>query len=182
MRQLLVDLPQIKWIIDKSDNAGCYHTETLFTWRALWTKNNTNHKFTETIFNERQAGKDQCDRDSATAKRQMNFFVNSGHNIENAEQMNEALRSATAICGFSSCVMQIESGSPKNPKNIKKISRIHHVKYIMENKKEMFHVWQYYGIGEGRKFPVGEFPITPSYYVTAPFQRVNTLSLFSFPP
>ena len=174
LRQLLIDLPQIKCIIDKSDNAGCYHTETLFTWRALWTKNNTNHKFTETMFNERQAGKDQCDRDSATAKRQMNFFVNSGHNIENAEQMNEALRSATAICDFSSCVMRIESGSPKKPKNIKKISRIHHVKYIMENKKEKFHVWQYYRIGEGRKFPVGELPITPSYNVTAPFQKDHT--------
>ena len=49
------------------------------------------------MFNERQAGKDQCDRDSATAKRQMNYFVNSGHNIENANQMNQALRSATAI-------------------------------------------------------------------------------------
>ena len=29
-------------------------------------------RFLEVIFNERQAGKDQCDQDSATAKCQMN--------------------------------------------------------------------------------------------------------------
>ena len=59
------------------------------------------------MFNERQVGKDQCDRDSATAKRQMNYYLNKGNNIENADEMNEALRTATALCGFNSCVMQI---------------------------------------------------------------------------
>ena len=102
LRQISVDLPQISKIVDKSDNAGCYHTEIIFRWKALWARQNTGHIFVETMFNERQAGKDQCDRDSATAKRQMNYQVNSGHNIENAEEMNKALRSATAICGFSS--------------------------------------------------------------------------------
>ena len=123
------------------------------------------------MFNERQAGKDQCDRDSATAKRQMNYFVNSGHNIENAHEMNEALRSATAICGFSSYVMEIGNAVSENPKNINNISRIHHVKYIMEGRKNMFHVWQYYGIGEGKEYAVGAFPTTPLYTVTVPFQK-----------
>jgi hypothetical protein len=59
-------------------------------------------RFLETMFNERQAGKDQCDRDSATAKRQMNYYVERGQNIESAEEMNQALRTATALCGFNS--------------------------------------------------------------------------------
>ena len=71
MQQVQTDFPQIKLIIDKSDNAGCYHNEVLFTWKATWIQNTLHISFTETIFNERQSGKDQCDRDSVTAKRQM---------------------------------------------------------------------------------------------------------------
>ena len=170
LQQISLDLPQISKIIDKSDNAGCYHTEVLFTWRALWAKKNTGHKFIETLFNERQAGKDQCDRDSATAKRQMNYHVDSGHNIENANEMNNALRAATAICGFSSCVMNIEKEKCINPEHIKNISKVHHVKYIDSQNPE-FQVWYYYGIGEGKKYPVGKLPATPNYNVTVPFEQ-----------
>ena len=167
LQQIRVDLPQISKIVDKSDNAGCYHTEVLFTWKSIWAKEHTGHQFVETIFNERQAGKDQCDRDSATAKRQMNFYLNSGHNIENAEEMNAALRAATAICGFSSCVMKIEKSTSINPENIKSVSKIHHIKYV----DSMFHVWQYYGIGKGKKYPVGALSPTPTYAITVPFER-----------
>ena len=169
LEQIKIDLPQITNIIDKSDNAGCYHTETLFTWKALWPPSNTGHHFLDTMFNERQAGKDQCDRDSATAKRQMNYHVSSGHNIETPEEMNEALRTATAICGFLSSVLQIDKGEWENPKNIKKIARIHHVKYPKDGKK--FRVWQYFGIGKGKEFKVGPLPTTPEYKVVIPFQQ-----------
>jgi hypothetical protein len=67
--------------------------------------------------------------------------------------------------------MQIEKGSCENPENIPKISRIHHVKYLTEGKTDTFHVWQYYGIGEGKRFPVGMLPETPAYTVTVPFQK-----------
>ena len=49
------------------------------------------HKFVELMFNERQAGQDQCDRDSATAKRQMNYYIEKGNNIVSAAEMNDAL-------------------------------------------------------------------------------------------
>ena len=65
LQQIRKDSSNIKYIIDKSDNAGCYHTEVLFAWKALWPQNITGHTFVDTMFNERQAGKDQCDRDSA---------------------------------------------------------------------------------------------------------------------
>ena len=60
--------------------------------------------------------------------------------------------------------------------NIKNISKIHHVKYTRENNKLMYHVWQYYGIGIGKSFPVGQQPCSPKYTVTVPFQN-NHLSL-----
>jgi len=58
-------------------------------------------KFILTIFKERQAGKDQCDRDSTTAKHQMNYYIERGNNIEKANWMKNALRTATALCGFN---------------------------------------------------------------------------------
>ena len=57
LRQLKKDLPHLHNIIDKSDNAGCYHNEALFAWKSYWPEQNTGHKFIATSFNERQAGK-----------------------------------------------------------------------------------------------------------------------------
>ena len=45
-------------------------------------------------FNERQSGIDQCDRDSATAKRQINYFAEGRRNIETADEMDEVLQCA----------------------------------------------------------------------------------------
>ena len=56
-----------------------------------------NLKFLKTLFNERQSGKDQCNRDSASAKCQMQYFIDSGNNINSADQMIEAMWSATAL-------------------------------------------------------------------------------------
>ena len=61
--QLQIDFPNIKYIIVKSDNASCYHNEVIFTWKATWPWKTLNISFIETIFNERQSGKDQCDRE-----------------------------------------------------------------------------------------------------------------------
>ena len=75
--------------------------------------------FLETIFNERQSGKDQCDRDSATAKRQTQYYVDRGNNIQNSDQMYEALRQATALCGFTANVLDI-----KERKKYEKLTQI----------------------------------------------------------
>ena len=34
LQQVQTDFPQIKFIIDKSDNAGCYHNKVFSTWKA----------------------------------------------------------------------------------------------------------------------------------------------------
>ena len=71
LKQIKIDSSNIKFIIDKSDNAGCYHNEVLFSWKAHWPHRVLGMRFLETMFNERQAGKSQCDQDSETAKRQL---------------------------------------------------------------------------------------------------------------
>ena len=36
LKQLKEDFPHFDFIIDKSDNAGCYHKEVLFAWKVHW--------------------------------------------------------------------------------------------------------------------------------------------------
>ena len=66
----------------------------------------------------------------------------------------------------STVVMEIENGVSKSAENIKNIAKVHHVKYLNENGKLFYHVWQYYGIGKGKKFPVGPLPIASNYTVS----------------
>ena len=56
LKQLKEDFSHLDSIIDKSDNAGCYH---LFALKVHWPRSNLNLKFLQTRFNERHSGKDQ---------------------------------------------------------------------------------------------------------------------------
>ena len=95
------------------------------------------------IFNERQSGKDQCDRDSATAKCQMQYYIERRNKIEKPYQMYDAMCKATALSGFTANVLDIaEKKSYSKPKEIQNISRIHHVIYDYSEAKTKFHVWQ----------------------------------------
>ena len=140
LKQLKEDFPHLESIIDKSENAGCYHNEVLFAWKVHWPRSNLNLKFLQTFFNERQSVKDQCDCDSATAKCQMQYFIDSGNNINRADQMFEAMRSAAALCGFTANVLDIRDQKYTKQTQIKNISKILHVKYIYDDTKNEYHV------------------------------------------
>ena len=63
----------------------------------------------------------------------MNYFIERGRNIENADEMNEALQCANAFCGFNSCVIEIlEKKKYKKQKHISNISKIHAIMEFME--------------------------------------------------
>ena len=164
LRQLQTDLPPIKYIIDKSDNAGCYHKEVLFTWKAIRPRKALNMCFIETIFNERQSGKDQCDRDSATAKCQMQYYIQKGNNIETPDQMYDAMCKAAALSGFTANALDIaEKNSYPKTKKIQNISKINHLRYNYSEAKTNFHVWQYSSIGPANKFDVPTEPHAPKF-------------------
>ena len=140
MKQLKQDFSHLESIIDKSDNAGCYHNEVLFAWKVHWPQSNLILKFLQTLLNEKQSGKDQCDHDSATTKRQMQYFVDSGNNINSADQIFEAMWLATVLCGFTANVLDIRGQKYTKQAQFKNISKIHHVKYIYDNTKNEYHV------------------------------------------
>ena len=106
--------------------------------------------FIEAIFNKQQSGKDQCDRNSATAKCQMQYYIERGNNIETPGQINDIMCKAT-LSGLTANVLDIAEKKlyPKS-KKIQNISRIHHVRYNYSEAKTKFHVWQYSSIGRGK--------------------------------
>ena len=53
LEQIKVDMPHKKFIVDKSDNAGCYHNEVLFSWKAQSPTKNVGIQFVETMFDEK---------------------------------------------------------------------------------------------------------------------------------
>ena len=131
LEQIKMDFPRLNYIKDKSDNAGCYHNEILFSWKAQCPRKALGLQFEETIFNKCQSGKNQCDRDAATTKRQMNYFIERG-NIETADEMNEAFQCANVLCSFHSCVIEILEKKHEKRKHISNISKMHAIKYIYD--------------------------------------------------
>lgn len=60
------------------------------------------------VSNERQAGKDQRDKDSAIAKQEISYYIEKGNNIESAVEMNDPFQTATTLCGFNSIRLEIQ--------------------------------------------------------------------------
>ena len=175
LTQIKSDFPHITTLIEKSDNAGCYHNEDLISWKAYWPEENLQMRFSESLFNERQSGKDQCDRDSATAKRQMNYYVEQGNYIISASEMNKALCSATALCGFTSNILEVEESKKfTNPKAIKEISKIHNIKYIYNDGGVKVQVWMYTQIGQGKIYKLDYQPTAPKFKEVIPFSKSDS--------
>ena len=126
-------------------------------------------------------GKDQCNRDSATAKRQIQYFIDSGKNINSADHMLEAIRSATPLCGFTANLLDIRGQKYKNQKQIKNIWKMHHVKYIYDDAKNEYHVQQFSKIGQGRKYEVKWHQAAAAYEDKVPFLILETV-LVPFTP
>ena len=120
-------------------------------------------KFLQTLFNDRQSGKDQCNHDTATTKCQVQYFIDSGNNIDSADQMFEAMLSAIALCGFTAIVLDIRGQKYTTQTHIKNISKIHHVKYIYDDTKNEYQMWQFSEIGQGKKYEVKGHPVAPFY-------------------
>ena len=102
----------------------------------------------------------------------MNYFIERGRNIENADEMNEALQCANALCGFNSCVIEIlEKKKYEKHKYILNISKIHTVKYIYDGNNVSYKTWQYYGIGSGKVVTCGTEPSIPHHNVKSTFSN-----------
>ena len=84
------------------------------------------------------------------------------------------MHQATALCGFTANVLDIKEMKKYNKlKRIKNVSKVHHVKYLYDKNKVQYQVWQYSGIGNGKKFQVSGKPVAPTYEEKKPFFHIG---------
>lgn len=97
-RQLKDAMLTLHSVYLRQDNAGCYHCAlTLVTARQVAELNNLCLRRMD--FSDPQGGKGSCDRKAATIKSHMAIHLNSGHDIETASQMQEAIESFGGVPG-----------------------------------------------------------------------------------
>ena len=131
LKDLRVVMPQLQSVYYWEDNAGCYHCGNTI---ALAPMVGPLHGMTvkRMDFCDLQGGKGACDRKSAAIKSHMKVYLNSGSNIETADEMKEAILSFGGMPSVrvTSCGPPISASFP----NIKLegVSSISNVEYDQE--------------------------------------------------
>jgi hypothetical protein len=97
VKQLKTAMPDLLTVKYRQDNAGCYHSGPTIICAAKIGEN-LGVKIKRLDFSDPQGGKGACDRKAATIKSHMNLYLNSGHDIETAAQMYEAMISSASPC------------------------------------------------------------------------------------
>lgn len=152
IHQLKRAMPTLRSINFRQDNAGCYHSSTtVLGVRQLSKNHNVNIRMD---FSDPQGGKGACDRKAATVKKHMKSYLNSGHDISNAEQMKDAITSDGGVRGVSVVLcgaVQIPKADP-----FPKWPGVSLINDIVFKDREM-KVWRAYGVGEGKAVPYSQF-------------------------
>ncbi len=149
LKQVKKDFPMMEQLYEKCDNAGCFHNSEFLSYkRAL--KQEVGIEILRTDFNDPYCGKDQCDRDFAVLKSQLNIQLNAGYNLEHATELKQALESSPRkIKGMKYAVVEIleQQGGKKRPKEAQPeaIGKFHSFEFTGDGAIG----WRYFGIGQG---------------------------------
>ena len=147
-------MPNLSTVYYRQDNAGCYHSgPTIVSSSVIGKKAGVNLKRLD--FSDPQGGKGTCDRKAATIKAHMNVYLNAGHDIDNPEQMFDAMASDGGLPSFNIVLCESVEGQTEAHK-IGGISLLSNVEYSTEG----IRVWRVHGIGSGNI--VTAIPAAPS--------------------
>ena len=154
-------MPDIKSVFLRQDNAGCYHCAlTMVTAEKVANLNGLH--LSRMDFSDPQGGKGSCDRKAATLKRHKSIHLNSGHDIQTAVQMQEAIESFQGVPGVKVNVCGPPSANVTRPIKWKGISFLNNIQYS-ENRLK---VWRAYNIGPGKDdFIIVLFPLMINYCI-----------------
>ena len=141
LKELKATMPELRRVHFRQDNAGCYHSAfILLVIEQVAKKSDIN---ITADFSDPQWGKGSCDRKAATIKSHMMRFLNSGHDIETAEQMTSAMESSGGVPGVR--VMFCGSQDILKPVAVKRegVSFINNIEYGSNGMR----VWRSYTVG-----------------------------------
>ena len=147
-------IPGLNSISFRQDNAGCYHSAaTILGVRQLAVKHNVSVRID---FSDPQGGKGPCDRKAASIKNHMRSYLNSGHDISNAQDMKSAIESNGGVYGVAAVLCGPLNIPDPNP--FPKWDGISLINDIQFNSEEM-KVWKAYNVGNGKDVPYSNFPL-----------------------
>ena len=140
----------------RSDEAGCYHNNSLVA-ALLSIGERTSIVVKRFDHSEPQHGKDICDRILCPLKATIRTFCNEGHDILTANDMHTALKERQ-VKGTTAAVCSVdESNKTVQVKKLEGFSKFHN--FSFENKG--IRVWRCYGIGSGKAVPYKSLIVQP---------------------
>jgi hypothetical protein len=165
LAQVKMDFPDKKFLLHRSDNAGCYSgTAVIFGKQKICEKYKIELK--QILFCEPQRGKDQADRDSAVIKHRLNSYVDAGQDAEKPEQLFAGILWNNGLKNMKPCVIEIKPELGKlNVQATEGITNCHNIKFFANGIK----TWRYFEIGSGKDIPMKELEMDLTYTVVKKF-------------
>lgn len=147
LRSLKEENPRINRAFLRQDNAGCYHSSAVIASCTLM-KANTGIDVCRVDFSDPQGGKGACDRKAATIKAHVRRYVNEGHDVQNAEQLQTAILSNGGVTGVRVTVVNAAVSACELPQvKLDGISTLNNFEYC----KDKLTVWRAFNVGNGRE-------------------------------
>ena len=124
---LKTENPELTTAFFWSDNTGCYHTSTMLAvCRSMGAA--TGITLSGVNFSDLQGGEDPSDHKAATIKVHVRRFINEGHDVQTAEDLETAMLSAGGLTGIR--VALVDSlGIKENPIKWDGISLMNNLQY-----------------------------------------------------
>ena len=145
-------MPQLRPLYLKQDNAGGYHCSlSIVTARQVAQVNDL--CLARMDFLDAQGGKGPCDRKAPTIKSHIAVYLNSGHDIETASQMLEAINSFDGVAGVHAMIYNPPTSPLRTSIKWEGVSFISNIQYD----EECLRVWKAYKIGPGELVPYSKF-------------------------
>lgn len=146
LKEIKTKKPHITRVYLRSDEAGCYHNNSLIA-AARGIGQRAGIEVFRYDFSEPQYGKDVCDRILCPMKTCIRRFCNEGHDILTAGDMRKAL-SERPVKGTSACVCEVdESKRTLEVNKVDGFSKLHNIQFG----EKSIRVWRSYGIGRGKE-------------------------------
>ncbi|CAC5393144.1 unnamed protein product [Mytilus coruscus] len=147
-------MPNIKSVVLRSDNAGCYHCSNL-RHSLHGISQRTGVYIKEYDFSEAQNGKSYCDSKIAHMRGKMRKYVLEGGDIRSSTEMKEALDVYGGVsgCQISNVTIDTESQT-KDQSQLKGITKYSNVKIDHDGRLTC---WKAFGIGEGQCITMSSF-------------------------
>ena len=148
--------PHISRVSLRSDQAGCYHNNSLMA-----AVRDVGERVGITVrlydFSKPQYGKDVCDRILCPMKSAIRRYCNEGHDVISANDMRTAL-SEPPVRGTTACVCSVnELHLTLAVNRMDGFSRYHNFKFDLNGVR----VWRAYGVGQGRLIPYEDIIVKP---------------------